>query len=129
MTYVDGFVLPIPEGKIDDYKAMASAAGKIWMEHGALSCKECILEDAEPGMPDDAPPECKFTYFHDLADAKKGETVVFAFITYKSREHRDTVNAKVMNDPRMAEACPDMASMPFDPGRMTFGGFKAIVDL
>ena len=129
MTYVDGFVLPIAEERIDEYNAMAAGAGKIWMEHGALSYKEYVLEDAEPGLPDDAPPECKITYFRDLAGAKKGETVVFAFITYESREHRDAVNAKVMSDPRMAETCPDMNNMPFDPVRMTFGGFKAIVDL
>lgn len=128
MTYVDGFVLPVPEGKIEAYREMAEKAGKIWMEHGALQYKECVLEDAEPEMPEDAPENCKLTPFPDLAGVKDGETVIFAFIVYKSRKHRDEVNGKVMADPRMKEAC-DENNMPFDPSRMTFGGFKAIVDL
>ena len=129
MTYVDGFVLPIPEGKIDAYQKMAQGAGEIWMDHGALSYKECVMEDGKPQMPEDAPEGCKITTFGELADIKDGETVVFAFILYKSREHRDEVNKKVMADPRMADICPDMNNMPFDPGRMSFGGFRAIVDL
>lgn len=128
MSYVDGFVLPVPEGKIDAYREMAGKAGKIWMEHGALSYKECVLEDAEPEMPEDAPENCKLTPFRDMAGTKAGETVVFAFIVYKSRAHRDEVNEKVMADPRMKEAC-DKNNMPFDPSRMTYGGFEAIVDL
>lgn len=127
MTYVDGFVLPVPENKIDAYREMAGKAGKIWMEHGALSYKECVLEDAKPEMPEGAPESCKITPFTDLAATKDGETVIFAFIVYKSRAHRDEVNEKVMADSRMNEAC-DMNNMPFDPSRMTFGGFKAIVD-
>lgn len=128
MTYVDGFVLPVPEGKLEAYRDMAEKAGKIWIEHGALSYKECVLEDAEPEMPEDAPELCKITPFRDLARAKDGETVIFAFITYKSRKHRDEVNKNVMADPRMKEAC-DENNMPFDPSRMSYGGFKAIVDL
>lgn len=128
MTYVDGFVLPVPEGKIDAYREMAESAGKIWMEHGALQYKECVLEDAKPEMPEDAPETCKITPFGDLAGTKDGETVIFAFIVYKSREHRDEVNKKVMADPRMKGAC-DENNMPFDPSRMTYGGFKALVDL
>ncbi|GJL49756.1 MAG: hypothetical protein NPIRA01_09830 [Nitrospirales bacterium] len=128
MTYVDGFVLPVPEGKIEAYREMAEKAGKIWMEHGALQYKECVLEDAKPEMPEDAPETCKITPFGDLAGIKDEETVIFAFIVYQSREHRDDVNKKVMADPRMKEAC-DETNMPFDPSRMTYGGFKTIVDL
>ncbi|MBX3629878.1 MAG: DUF1428 domain-containing protein [Nitrosomonas sp.] len=128
MTYVDGFVLPVPEGKIDAYRQMAESAGKIWMEHGALQYKECVLEDAKPEMPEDAPETCKITPFGELAGTKDGETVIFAFIVYKSREHRDEVNKKVMADPRMKDAC-DKNNIPFDPSRMTYGGFKALVDL
>lgn len=126
MTYVDGFVIPIPESKIDSYCEIAQMAGKLWMEHGALSYKECVLEDAEPATPEDAPENCKITPFRKLAATKGGETVIFAFITYKSRAHRDEVNAKVMADPRMQ--C-DINNLPFDPSRMSAGGFKAIVDL
>lgn len=128
MTYVDGFVIPVPEGKLDAYREMAAHAGKIWMEHGALSYKECVLEDAKPTMPDDAPDGCKITSFHELANTTEGETVIFAFIVYESRAHRDDVNAKVMADPRMGEGC-DMNNLPFDPARMTYGGFEALVDL
>ena len=127
MSYVDGFVLPVPEGKIDAYRAMAEKAGKIWKEHGALIYKECVLEDAKPEMPEDAPEACKITPFRDLAGAKSGETVIFAFIVYKSRAHRDEVNGKVMADPRMNGIC-DENNMPFDPSRMAYGGFKAIVE-
>lgn len=98
------------------------------MEHGALQYKECVLEDAKPEMPEDAPETCKITPFGKLAETKDGETVIFAFIVYKSREHRDEVNKKVMADPRMQEAC-DENNMPFDPSRMAYGGFKALVDL
>lgn len=128
MTYVDGFVLPVPEGEIDAYRQMAESAGKIWMEHGALQYKECVLEDAKPETPEDTPETCKITPFGELAGTKDGETVIFAFIVYKSREHRDEVNQKVMADPRMQEAC-DENNMPFDPSRMAYGGFKALVDL
>lgn len=128
MSYVDGFVLPVPEGKIEAYREMAEMAGKIWMEHGALSYKECVLEDAEPEMPSDAPEDFKLTPFRNLAAAKSGETVIFAFILYKSRAHRDEVNEKVMADPRMKETC-DQNNMPFDPSRMAYGGFETLVDL
>lgn len=125
MTYVDGFVLPVPEGKLEDYRKLAENAGKIWIEHGALLYKECVLEDGEPALPEDAPESCKNVPFRDLARVKEGETVVFAFIVYKSREHRDEVNQKVMADPRLK--C-DGENMPFDPSRMTFGGFRTIVE-
>lgn len=129
MTYVDGFVLPVPEGKIAAYREMAEMAGKIWIDHGALLYKECVLEDAEPKMPEGAPESCKITPFRKLAAAQNGETVIFAFIVYHSRAHRDEVNAKVMADPRMKCDAGNMSVMPFDPSRMTFGGFETIVDL
>ena len=117
MSYVDGFVLPVKD--VDAYRKMASKAGKIWMEHGALGYKECVGDDMNPafGVP-----------FPKISKAKEGETVVFAFIIYKSRAHRDKVNAKVMKDPRMGEGC-DPKNMPFDMKRMVYGGFKTLVDL
>ena len=116
MAYVDGFVLPVPTRKLAQYRKMAAKAGKIWMEYGALEFKECVGDDLHPKgvLP-----------FTRLARVKKGETVVFSFIVYKSRAHRDAVNKKVMKDPRM-----DMSpgSMPFDVKRMAYGGFKVLVD-
>lgn len=131
MTYVDGYIVPVPEDRLEDYKKIASGAGALWIEHGALSYKECVLEDAEPEMPEDCPADMRPALFKDLMGTKDGETVIFAFVTYKSREHRDEVNAKVMSDPRMEEACgSDMdGGMPFDCARMAFGGFSAFVDL
>jgi uncharacterized protein YbaA (DUF1428 family) len=117
MSYVDGFVLPVPEGKLDAYLELAKTASVIWKEHGALDYKECVLEDkSDPGF-------C--ATFPALAGVKEGETVIFAFIVYESREHRSAVNAKVMAAPRMA--CPP-ENMPFDPKRMAFGGFKTLVE-
>lgn len=130
MTYVDGFILQVTKDKLDQYKTMAEKAGAIWIEHGALSYKECVMNDVEPEMPElpEGMPDFKMVTFADMAGAKDGETVLFSFIIFKSREHRDEVNAKVMNDPRMQDICkPD--DMPFDPSRMAYGGFKAVVDL
>ena len=118
MPYADAFVLPIPEDKIDVYRGLARKAGKIWREHGALEYRECILDDANAH---DMVP------FPKAARVKSGETVVVAWIVYKSRAHRDKVNGKVMNDPRMAAMCgPD--GVPFNYKRMAYGGFKVIVD-
>lgn len=128
MSYVDGFVIPIPVGQVEAYREMAEKAGKIWMEHGALLYKECVLEDSKPAMPEDAPEHCKNIGFEALAQINSGETVLFSFIVYQSRAHRDEVNAKVMSDARMNGIC-DPNNMPFDPSRITFGGFKAIVDM
>ena len=128
MTYVDGFVLPLPKDKLDQYKEMAAMAAKTWMEEGALSYKECVIEDAVPTPPDGMPPEFKLTKFADLARTKDGETVIFAFITFKSREHRDEVNAKVHE--KMSEMCSgEDFELPFDVARMAYGGFETIVDL
>lgn len=118
MTYADGFVLPVPKKKLAAYCRMARKAGRIWREHGALDYKECVGDDLKPtcGMP-----------FPRLAKLKPGETVILAWIVYKSRRHRDKVNAKVMADPRIAKLC-DPNDMPFDPKRMVVGGFKIVVD-
>lgn len=119
MSYVDGFVLPVPTKNLAAYKRMAQRAAKIWMEHGALEYRECVADDVQPG---------KVTSFPQSVKLKKDETVVFAWIVYKSRASRDRVNAKVMKDPRMAKMMADPSSMPFDAKRMAYGGFTVIVD-
>jgi uncharacterized protein YbaA (DUF1428 family) len=119
MTYVDGFVLPIATDKLEEYRKIAEKAGKIWLEHGALEYKECAFDDN--GTMDTT------RKFADIGGAKAGETVIFAYIVYESREHRDAVNAKVMADPRLCEGM-DEQSLPFDCKRMGYGGFKAIVE-
>ncbi len=119
--YVDGFVLPVPKANLETYKKMATTAAAVWKEHGALDYKECVLEDARiEGM----------VSFLDLAGAKEGETVVFAYVVYPSREARDEVNAKVMADPRIQASCPERnpdVVMPFDCSKMAYGGFQTIV--
>lgn len=116
-NYVDGFVVPVPTAKLAAYRALARKAGKLWMEHGALEYRECVADDVKPG---------KHTSFPQSVKLKADETVVFSWIVYRSRKHRDSVNAKVMSDPRLA--C-DPNDMPFDTQRMFFGGFKGIVEL
>jgi uncharacterized protein YbaA (DUF1428 family) len=116
MPYVDGFLLPIPRNKVATYQKIARRAGKIWREHGALEYRECVGEDLNVkfGVP-----------FARGLKAKPGETVIFAWIVYKSRAHRDRVNKKVVNDPRLTvEDTP----VPFDPKRMWYGGFDMLVD-
>jgi uncharacterized protein YbaA (DUF1428 family) len=117
--YVDGFVLPLPKKNIDAYRRMSQKAGKVWRELGALEYRECVGDDlkVKMGVP-----------FTRGARAKTGETVVFAWIVYKSRAHRDRVNAKVMKDPRIANMMSPK-EMPFDVKRMAYGGFKVIVDV
>ena len=117
MSYVDGFLLPIPRNKVDDYKKMARKAGKVWMEYGALSYFECQADDVKPG---------KYTSFPQAVKLKPDEVVFFSYITYKSRRHRDAVNKKVMADPRIIAMGPP-SPMPFDGKRMMFGGFKPVV--
>lgn len=116
-NYVDGFVVPVAKKNLAAYFAMARKASKIWREHGALSYRECQGEDlaVKFGRP-----------FPRAANAKPGETVVLAWIEYKSRAHRDRVSAKVMKDPRLAELC-DPQKCPFDVKRMAYGGFKVVV--
>jgi uncharacterized protein YbaA (DUF1428 family) len=118
MNYVDGFVVPVPLKNLDAYWRAARKAGKIWREHGALAYVECVGDDIKPG---------KLTSFPQSVKLKADETVVFAWIVYKSRAQRDRVNAKVMKDPRMA-AMMDPKSMPFDGKRMFWGGFKVAVE-
>ena len=117
MPYVDGFVVPVPKRKVEGYRRIARKASKIWREHGALEYVECVADDVKPG---------KQTSFPQSVKLQKGETVIFAYITYKSRAHRDRVNAKVFKDPRMAAIC-DPGNMPFDAKRMFWGGFKMLV--
>lgn len=116
--YVDGFVLPIPQDQIEVYKAMSSKAAAVWKEYGALEYRECVLDDPEAK-------EC--LAFPTLANVKEGETVVFSYITYNSKAHRDEVNAKVFADERLREMC-GTEGMPFDPRRMAYGGFETIVE-
>ena len=117
MSYVDGYVLPVPKKNLPAYRRMARLGGKIWREHGALEFRECAGDDlaVKFGVP-----------FPRLLKLKAGETAVFSWIVFKSRAHRDRVNAKVMKDPRLAKMM-DAASMPFDCKRMVYGGFKTMV--
>ena len=117
MRYVDGYVLPVPKKNLAAYRRMAEKAGRIWRELGALEYRECAGEDLKVkfGVP-----------FSRLAKAKPGETVVFSWIVFKLRTHRDRVNAKVMKDPRIA-AMGNYKSMPFDVKRMAYGGFTILV--
>jgi uncharacterized protein YbaA (DUF1428 family) len=119
MSYVDGFLVPVPKKKLADYRRMAAKAGKIWREHGALEFRECIADDVSWG---------KRTSFPRSVKQKSGETVFFSYIVYKSRADRDRINAKVMKDKRLAKMM-DPKAMPFDARRMIWGGFKTVVDL
>ena len=117
MSYVDGFLLPLPKKNIAAYKKLARAASKLWREHGALEYRECIAEDMEPkGM----------IPFTKTVELKRGEVVVLAWIVYRSRAHRDRVNAAAMKDPRLAKMMK--AKPPFDCDRMVYGGFEVIVE-
>ena len=115
--YVDGFVVPVPKKNLAAYRALARKCGKIWMEYGALQYTECVADDVKPG---------KLTSFPQAVKLKPTETVLFSWIVYKSRKQRDSVNAKVMKDPRILAMDPK--SMPFDGKRMFWGGFKSIVE-
>jgi uncharacterized protein YbaA (DUF1428 family) len=116
-NYIDGFVIPIPKRNVAAYRKMARAAGKVWRDHGALDYVESMADDVKPG---------KVTSFPQAVKLKKNETVWFSYIVYKSRRHRDQVNAKVMKDPRLAKYM-DPKKMPFDGMRMFWGGFKVMV--
>jgi uncharacterized protein YbaA (DUF1428 family) len=116
MEYVDGFVVPVPKKRLGEYKKMAKLASKVWREYGALDYRECVADDVQFG---------KRTSFPRSVKQKPAETVVFAWITYKSRSHRDAVNKKVMKDKRLMNFDPK--KMPFDARRMFWGGFKTIV--
>ena len=118
MSYVDGFVVPVPKANLDAYKKMARKAGKVWKDHGALQYHECVADDVKPG---------KSTSFPQAVKLKADEVVVFSWIVYKSRAERDRINAKVMKDPRLSEMC-NPNNMPFDMKRMVVGGFTMTVD-
>ena len=120
MRYVDGFLLAVPKKNITAYRRMAQTAGKIWREYGALDYKECVGDDLNVKMG-------MGMSFTRPMKIKSGETVVFSYIVYKSRAHRDAVNKKVMKDSRIADMC-DPKDMPFDVKRMCYGGFKVLVD-
>ena len=119
MSYVDGFVVPVPVKNLAAYRRLAKKAGKIWREFGALDYKEWIGDDVPVG---------KLTSFPRSVKVKRGETVVFSWIVYKSRADRDRINAKVMKDPRLADMM-DPKKMPFDGNRLIYGGFKLLIDV
>ena len=119
MSYVDGFVLPVPKKNLAAYRRMARLAGKVWRDHGALQYVECVADDVKPG---------KVTSFPQSVKLKAGEVVVFSYAVYRSRRDRDRVLKLVMKDPRLAHMM-DPKKMPFDGMRMFWGGFKPIVSL
>ena len=119
MSYVDGFIVPVPKKNLKAYRAMAQKAGKVWRDHGALEFRESVADDVKVG---------KRTSFPRSVKRKPGETVVFSWIVYKSRGHRDRVLKKVMKDKRLAKMM-DPKAMPFDAKRMIYGGFKIMVDV
>lgn len=114
--YVDGFVIPVPKKKIEAYRRIARKAGKVWREHGALEYIETVGDDLKPRWG-----------FPKLVKTRPGETIVFSWIVYKSKGHRNQVNAKVMKDPRLIPMM-DPKAMPFDMKRMAMGGFKVLVE-
>ena len=118
MSYVDGFIVPVPKKKVGAYRSMAKKASKVWREHGALEFRESVADDVKVG---------KWTSFPRSVKMKKNETVMFSWIVYKSRAHRDKVLKNVMADKRLAKMMSPK-SMPFDAKRMIYGGFKIIVE-
>ena len=119
MSYVDGFVLPVPKKNLAAYKRLARKAGRIWREYGALQYMECVADDVKPG---------KVTSFPQAVKLKPDEVVVFSWIIYASRRERDRVNKQVMADPRLA-CMGDPKALPFDGMRMFWGGFKPVIEL
>ena len=119
MSYVDGFIVAVPKKNLEAYRRMAKKAGKVWREHGALDYREWVAEDVKVG---------KLTSFPRSVKLKPGETVVFSWITYKSRAQRDRVNAKVMKDSHLA-GMMDPKALPLDARRMVYGGFKVLVEV
>lgn len=115
--YVDGYVVPVPKNKVQAYKKLATLASKVWRDHGAVDYRECVADDVKKG---------KWTSFPQSVKLKSNETVIFAYVVFKSRKDRDRVNAAVMKDKRLAECC-DPKNMPFDGKRMFWGGFKTLV--
>jgi len=119
MRYVDGFIVPVPKKNLAAYKKLATKAGKVWMEHGALEFRECVADDVKVG---------KLTSFPQSVKLKPGEVVVFSYIVYKNRAARDKINKKVMEDPRLNDMMAGK-DMPFDGKRMIYGGFEVMVAL
>jgi uncharacterized protein YbaA (DUF1428 family) len=119
MPYVDGFIVPVPKKNLKAYRSIAKKAGKVWRDHGALEYKEAVADDVKKG---------KWTSFPRSVKLKPSETVIFSWIVYKSRRHRDSVLAKVMKDPRLAKMMANPKDMPFDGKRMIWGGFKVWVE-
>jgi uncharacterized protein YbaA (DUF1428 family) len=118
MAYVDGFIVPVPKKNLKAYRSMARKAGKVWRDHGAIEFRECVADDVRLG---------KWTSFPRSVKLKRGETVMFSYIVYKSRADRDRILAKVMKDKRLAKMM-NAKTMPFDGKRMIYGGFKVLVD-
>jgi uncharacterized protein YbaA (DUF1428 family) len=118
MAYIDGFIVPVPKKKLNDYRTLARKAGKVWREHGALEFRETVADDVKVG---------KWTSFPRSVKLKPTETVVFSYIVYKSRAHRDRVLGKVLKDERLAKMM-NPKDMPFDARRMIYGGFKSLVE-
>lgn len=121
MAYADGFLIPVPTKNLAAYRKISEAAGKVWMEHGALDYKECAADDMNEGMG-------AIANFPKTLAIKRGETIVFAWILYENRAHRDAVNKKVMADPRLAKMM-NPKNPPFDHRRMNYGGFEVFVDM
>jgi uncharacterized protein YbaA (DUF1428 family) len=119
MAYVDGFIVPVPKKKVAAYRSMARKAGKVWREYGAVEFRECVADDVKVG---------KWTSFPRAVKLKPSETVMFSYIAYKSRAHRDSVLAKVMKDKRIAKMM-STKDIPFDAKRMIYGGFKVLVEV
>lgn len=119
MPYVDGFIVAVPKKNLEAYTRMAKKAGKIWREYGALDYREWVAEDVSVG---------KRTSFPRAVKLKPGETIIFSWITYKSRAQRDRINAKVMADPRL-KSMMDPKALPFDARRMIYGGFESLVKI
>ena len=118
MSYVDGYVLPVPTARLAEYRRLARKCARIWIEYGALSVCECAADDVKPG---------KWTSFPQAVKLEEGETVVFAWVVFRSRRDRDRINKAVMADPRLAGMNPE--EMPIDGKRMFWGGFKPLVEL
>lgn len=118
MSYVDGYVLTVPKTRLEEYRTMAQKAAAVWKEHGALSYQEAVGDDLQHEFG---------RSFVEMAGAGDDDVVIFAYVEYNSREERDAILAKVMEDPRLKEDCADADKMPFDPGKMAFGGFNVIV--
>ena len=116
-NYVDGYLLPVPKNKLADYRRVARKAGKIWKEHGALDYRESVGDDLNIEG---------FVSFAGCVKAKPSETVIFAWATFKSRKHRDQVNAKLMKDERLTKLAGECQKI-FDCSRMAYGGFQTIV--